>query len=192
MKQTNLTNAVSLITSAIKQTPGNNNLLIAVDGPCASGKTTLANILKEEVDCNVIPVDDFFLQPHQRTKERFEAVGENFDKERFLEEVILPLKSGKNFSYRPYDCKKEALSEAVGITRKPITVIEGVYSCHPDLNSFYDYRIFVKTDKATQLRRLKERNPLLLSRFVSEWIPLEEKYFSAFDIENKCDLVIEL
>ena len=50
--------------------------------------------------------------------------------------------------------------------------------------------IFVKTDKATQLRRLKERNPLLLSRFVSEWIPLEEKYFEGTRVYEKCTFVL--
>lgn len=193
MTQTNITNAVNSIKLALKDKSENNsNLLVAVDGPCASGKTTLSEALKNEFNCNIIPVDDFFLQPHQRTAERLNTTGGNFDRERFLKEVILPLKSGKAFSYKPFDCKKLALSTPVEIQIKPITFVEGVYSCHPELWDFYDYRIFIKTDKETQLKRLEKRSPALLNRFISEWIPMEEKYFSTFDIENKCDLIINL
>lgn len=192
MKQNNITNAADLIKSTIKDISENNNLIIAIDGPCASGKTTLTKALKEALNCNVIPVDDFFLRPHQRTRERLEAAGGNFDKERFIEEVLTPLKRGEDFSYRPFDCKKGELSSPTEIQHKSITIIEGVYSCHPDLYDFYDYRIFIKTDTDTQLKRLEERNPQLLNRFITEWIPMEEKYFTAFNIENNCDMVIEL
>ena len=193
MEQITLTNAVKAIKFALsKKQIKYNHLIIAVDGPCASGKTTLSKALKKEFDCNIIPVDDFFLQPHQRTEERLNTPGGNFDKERFINEILLPLKRGEDFAYRPYDCKTHKLSDPINIEAKPITFIEGVYSCHPELRNYYDYCIFVKTDKETQLKRLGERNPQLLDRFISEWIPMEEKYFSTFDIESKCDLVIEL
>ncbi len=35
--------------------------LIAVDGRCAAGKTTLAAQLQKDLGCNVIHMDDFFL-----------------------------------------------------------------------------------------------------------------------------------
>ena len=45
-------------------------LLVAIDGRCASGKSTLAKDLQKQLDCNVIHMDDFYLQPHQRTTKR--------------------------------------------------------------------------------------------------------------------------
>ena len=188
MTQTNLANAVNLIKATIQEFSGNGNLIIAIDGPCASGKTTLANDLKEQINCNAISVDDFFLQPHQRTQERLNTIGGNFDIERFLNEVIRPLKSNTDFSYRPFDCKTGELSAPVNIEIKPITLIEGVYSCHPELWDYYDYRIFLKTDKETQLKRLEERNPRLLNRFITEWIPMEENYFSKINIQERCSI----
>ena len=44
--------------------------IIAIDGPCASGKTTVAAKIAEEWDASVIAMDDFFLRPEQRTEER--------------------------------------------------------------------------------------------------------------------------
>lgn len=35
-------------------------LLIAIDGRCTAGKTTLASIVKEKINCNVIHMDHFF------------------------------------------------------------------------------------------------------------------------------------
>ncbi|MBQ4050287.1 MAG: hypothetical protein IJD13_01520, partial [Oscillospiraceae bacterium] len=71
---------------------------VAIDGSCASGKSTLAAALTERYDCNLFHLDDFFLRPEQRTPERFAEVGGNVDYERFQEEVLLPLKAGKAFS----------------------------------------------------------------------------------------------
>jgi len=36
-------------------------ILIAIDGQSASGKTTLGELLKEWYDCNLFHMDDFFL-----------------------------------------------------------------------------------------------------------------------------------
>lgn len=65
-------------------------VLVAIDGRCGAGKTTLAARLQAELPCRVFHMDDFFLQPYQRTPERLQAPGENVDHERFLQEVLLP------------------------------------------------------------------------------------------------------
>ena len=58
-------------------------MIIAIEGPCLSGKTTYANKLAAElsVSCNVFHMDDFFLRPEQRTEERFNIPGGNVDYE---------------------------------------------------------------------------------------------------------------
>ena len=43
-------------------------ILVAIDGKCASGKTTLGYYLKEYFNCNLFHMDDFFLQNYQRTE----------------------------------------------------------------------------------------------------------------------------
>ena len=108
-----------------------NFVTVAIDGKCTSGKTTLASQLAEIYDCNVFHMDDFFLRPEQRTPERFAEVGGNVDYERFCEEVLFPLKSGKTFSYRPFDCSTFTLAASVTVTPKKLNIIEGTYSHHP-------------------------------------------------------------
>ena len=42
-------------------------VVVAIDGNSASGKTTLAEELREEFSARVFHCDDYFLQPYQRT-----------------------------------------------------------------------------------------------------------------------------
>ncbi len=166
-------------------------VLIAVDGRCASGKTTLAKNLKEELSCNVIHMDDFFLRPEQRTVKRYDEPGGNVDRERFLTEVLQPLQTGKAFYYRPFDCHTMALSEPITVKPNAVTIIEGTYSCHPELWKFYDLHIFLTTTQEKQLDRLAKRNGANIQMFREKWIPLEERYFAAYKPEVKCEIVFE-
>ena len=86
-------------------------IIVAVDGRCGSGKTTLAARLEKDLRCAVYHMDDFFPRPEQRTEERLSQPGENVDHERFLEEVLLPLQSTRPVTYRPYLCARQQLGE---------------------------------------------------------------------------------
>jgi uridine kinase len=182
------------IVSAILLEIGNLNmpLLIAVDGRCASGKTTLAAALKKETDCSVIHADHFFLRPEQRTEERMNEAGGNIDYERLRAEVMLPLSQGKVFSYRKFDCGKMELSDEIKIEPNKIAVIEGSYSCHPELWDFYGLRIFLTAEPEEQFCRILNRGGREAAElFRRRWIPMEEKYFSRFKIRERCDLVFQ-
>lgn len=166
-------------------------IFIAIDGRCASGKTTLAERLQESLSCNVIHMDDFFLRPEKRTNERYKEPGGNVDRERFLTEVLQPLQTGKPFSYRPFDCHTMTLGEPVSITPDAVTIIEGTYSCHPALWDFYDLHIFMTTTPEKQFDRLANRNGANLAMFREKWIPLEKRYFIAYQTDKKCELVFQ-
>lgn len=167
------------------------NVLIAIDGRCGSGKTTLAGELQRRLNCSVVHMDDFYLRPCQRTPERFAEPGGNVDRERFLEEALRPLAAGKPFTFRPYDCATQSLAGPVEVVPAAVRIVEGSYSCHPLLTPWYDARIFLTLSPEEQQRRILLRNGQeKLEMFKSRWIPFEEKYFSAFDVEKKADLVL--
>ena len=160
-------------------------VIVAIDGKCTSGKTTLASQLAEIYDCNVFHMDDFFLRPEQRTPERFAEVGGNVDYERFCEEVLFSLKSGKTFSYRPFDCSTFTLAASVTVTPKKLNIIEGTYSHHPYFGNPYDLKILLTVDEETQRQRILERPAFLHKRFFEEWIPMENQYFNELNASNK-------
>lgn len=170
---------------------GNGLFKVAVEGGSASGKTTLGEMLREVYGCTVLHTDDFFLRPEQRTEERFAEVGGNFDRERFLEEVLVPLKNGNVIDYRRFDCGQMQLQSAVKIKPDKLTVIEGAYSMHPELAGYYDLSVFLDIDAGVQKERILKRNSAQMAeRFFTEWIPLENRYFSQTDAKGRCDLCV--
>lgn len=185
---TDMENLVKAINSLPKDKP----LIIGIDGRCAAGKTTLAAGLQAEIGCAVFHMDDFFLRPEQRTEKRLQTPGENVDHERFYKEVLLPLKSGKSpIVYRPYDCRRQALRGEVSVEAAAVNIVEGSYSLHSPLWEFYDLRVFLTVSPEEQMRRIILRNGRENAEvFRDRWIPLEEKYFSAFNIEGCCDFIL--
>lgn len=171
----------------LKQQSG---VIVAIDGNCASGKTSLARQLSENYDCNVFHMDDFFLRPEQRTPERYAQIGGNVDYERFREEVLLPLKAGVAFSYRPFSCSTFTLSEPVSVQPGSISIIEGTYSLHPYFGDIYDLKIRLTVSPELQRQRILERPEFLHRRFFEEWIPMENRYFEELQVSRKCDLVL--
>ncbi len=163
---------------------------VAIDGMCGSGKTRLATFLSTYYDCNVIRMDDFFLQPHQRSVKRLSEVGGNIDYVRFNEEVIKGLLSNEPFTVALYDCQTTTFNQTIEVINKPLTIIEGSYSMHPLYIDFYDILIFLKVDKSIQLERIKRRNPELYERFMNEWIPMEDQYHATFQLEARSDITI--
>ncbi len=167
-------------------------VILTIEGGSASGKSTLGSMLEDIYDCNVIHMDDFFLQPYQRTAERFAEVGGNLDRERFYTEVVEPISDNREFSYRKFDCSAMSLGESVKVEPNRLTVIEGVYSMHPFFGEYYDLSIFLDIDPELQRERILKRNPQMADRFFNEWIPYETVYFSELDIPKKCDIIINI
>lgn len=166
--------------------------LIAIDGRCASGKTTLSAELQKLISCNVIHMDHFFLPPEQRTPERLCTPGENVDHERLFTEVLIPLKKVEKVSYRPFDCKTMSFGNTIELATAEINIIEGSYSCHNALYRHYDLHIFLSVSPEEQMKRIMLRDGSEKAKiFASRWIPLEEAYFQAFSIAEKCEHCFE-
>ena len=165
--------------------------VIAIDGRCGSGKTTLAGRLAARWDCTLLHADDFFLRPEQRTSARLAQPGGNFDRERFYAEALAPLLAGRDALYRPYDCHTGCLRPPVPAPLRPVILIEGSYCCHPDLWGCYDLHVFVTAPLDIRLARLARRPGVDLAAFRTRWIPLEEAYFAAERLEERCDILVK-
>ncbi len=167
-------------------------IIIAIEGGCTSGKTTLASKLSEIYDANVIHMDDFFLPFEMRTEERMKEIGGNIDYDRFNAEVAEKIIKNETFSYSVFDCSSGKINKTVTIEPKRLNIVEGVYSMHPLFDKIYTLKVFLMINKDEQITRLKARNPEKFQRFINEWIPKENEYFSHFRIKEKCDLVLDI
>ncbi len=182
-----------LLQAIDERLPRQERLLLAIDGGSASGKTTLAALLAQRYGCPVFHMDDFFLRPEQRTPQRLAEPGGNVDRERFFSEVLQPLRQGGPAAYRRYDCQTGQLLPPVLRQAGQLNVIEGAYSMHPALAALYDLSVFLAVSPETQRRRILQREPAFKQQlFFQQWIPMENRYFQAFSIPERCDLRIEI
>ena len=166
------------------------HIVISIDGNAASGKTTLANNLANLLNAEIVNCDDFFLPEELKTDSRLNEPGGNIHYERLKEEVIDNLKKSKVISYNAFDCQTKTLKNRF-LMNKKVVIVEGAYSCHTYFENYSDFKIFLKTDPKMQSERILKRNgENMLKRFTEEWIPLENKYFKEFKIEEKADFVI--
>ena len=166
---------------------------LAIEGGSASGKSTLGALLEDIYGATLFHMDDFFLLPEMRTADRLGEPGGNVHRERFLSEVLLPLSRGEDVAYRRFDCSSGKLLAPITKRSARLTVTEGAYSTHPELRDFYNLTAFLDISPELQRARILKRNsPEVAEMHFSRWIPMEERYFSAFGVKETCDEVVEI
>lgn len=180
-----------LLTAALAQ-QSTLPLVLALDGRCGSGKTTLAAALAQRFPASIVlHTDDFYLPPAQRVDGWEHISCANMDLTRLRDEVLRPAKAGKPVSYRAYSCREGAYRPEQLLSAQPLVILEGSYSHHPLLTDRETLRVFVTCSKAEQTRRLQAREGARYANFAARWIPLEEGYFAQYGIEESADFVVD-
>lgn len=183
-----LTTKITVLLSASTTRP----VLVALDGRCGSGKTTLAGQLAEAFpDSVTIHTDDYYLPPADRMPGWENIPCANMDLRRLRAEVLEPARARSGFAYKAYSCREGAYLPPVTCAPAQLVLIEGSYSHHPSLADCYDLRIFITCSKAEQSRRLQAREGARYAAFVERWIPLEEGYFAKYAIPQSADLILD-
>ncbi len=180
-----------ILTAALDQHP-TKPLVLALDGRCGSGKTTLANALARQFPASVVlRTDDFYLPPTQRAHGWEQTPCANMDLARLRDEALRPAYAGQPVQYRAYSCREGAYQPAQELPTQPLVILEGSYSHHPLLTGYETLRVFVTCSKEEQTRRLQEREGERYANFAARWIPLEEGYFAKYQIAENADFVVD-
>lgn len=165
--------------------------IIAIDGRAASGKSTLADDLKLVLNGSIVHIDDFFLPPELRTKERYAKPGGNIHYERFKSEILPMLNHPNAFSYRIFNCHDMNYGRHRSVEESKWRIVEGAYSHHPYFEEYADIKVFSDICSEKQMERIRKRNgEQIAERFRTEWIPLEENYYKYYQIKEHSDIVI--
>lgn len=191
MTSNSLTPIINSIT-ALLSTAAGRPILIALDGRCGSGKTTLAAQLAERFPgSRTIHTDDYYLPPAPAGA----GVGNTPLRQHGFKAPAgrgaEPRPAGQPFSYLAYSCREGAYLPPVSCQPARLVIVEGSYSHHPALADCYDLRVFVTCSKAEQTRRLQAREGARYPAFAQRWIPLEEGYFAKYSIEESADLILD-
>ena len=166
--------------------------VISIDGPCGGGKTTLATEIEKELGFNILHMDDFYLPFQERDKNWMNIVAGHMDFNRLIENVLEPYKYGKKTNYVSYDCHSDKYLQEIPIDLDKILILEGSYTSHPILDKYVALKVFVDIDKDEQVKRLTKRNPDVVDKFLSMWVPFENRYFEELKIKENSDVVVRV
>lgn len=181
----------SILAAALAQQP-TKPLVLALDGRCGSGKTTLAGRLAQQFPASItLHTDDFYLPPAQRAPGWEHTPCANMDLARLRDEALRPAYMGQAAPYRPYSCREGAYQPMQELAAQPLVILEGSYSHHPLLAEYETIRVFITCSKEEQTRRLQAREGERYENFAARWIPLEEGYFAQCRIEETADFIID-
>ena len=117
----------------------------------------------------------------------------NMDLKRLRTQVLEPLRRGERAEYRPFVCRTGEFGQGIWLTGGALAIVEGSYSHHPALTGAYDLNIFLTCSREAQEKRIlaREGDEVRFDRFRQIWMPLEERYFQTYAIQEKADLVFD-
>lgn len=184
---------------------------VAVDGPDAAGKTTIADELLGPLNDrgrSVIRAGiDGWHRP-QAVRYRRGALSpegyyyDSFDLEALRSRLLLPLGPGGDrryvtamFDSRSDSYRNEPRSEAI---EDAVLVFDGVFLLRPELNGCWDFRILLHADFDEVVRRARERDGALFGsaaaaeeRYRTRYLPGQRIYFRSVRPWRHADVVVD-
>lgn len=163
----------------------NKTLLVAIDGRGGSGKSTLAENLKNRLENVIIVHLDDFAYPMGGA-----------DRQRLLEQVILPLKENKLTKYQKRDFETKELTTWHEIKPGGIVIIEGVITLHDLLVKYYDFKIWIECPAELGFQRGLKRDREIYKvdtekEWKENWMPEEAKAIEEQKPREKADYIVD-
>lgn len=198
------------LAGLITQTRPAQLLRVAVDGPDAAGKTTLAGELADRLtgqrDVIRAGIDGF----HRPRAERYRrgdlspegAYHDTFDYDAVRAVLLDPLGPGGSRQYRTavFDHHSDTPAEPPPRLAPPgaVLLFEGVFLLRPQLRDCWDIAIFVDADPDEVLRRALVRDTPLMGgpvrvreRYQRRYLPAQQLYRADATPETSADVVID-
>ena len=169
---------------------GGGRVLAALDGPCASGKTTLAGQAARQLGCPLVHMDDFFLPPARKTPARLAQPGGNVDWERVRDQVLAPCPGESPPGSPPTAAIPGRMGPRCPSPPPPWCWWRGSTPSTPPCGTSTASESSGGPWPVRRARLLDRGGPELLARFQGEWVPLEDRYFQACRVRDCCQLVL--
>jgi len=198
------------LAGAIESVTAAHPLRVAVDGPPAAGKTTLADelarLLRSRGRAVIRTSAEGFQLPRAQRYRRGEFSPEanyydSFDYDTLRRVLLDPLGPGGDRRYQPavYDLDTDtALSPPV--TTAPadaVLLLDGVFLLRPELIDRWDLSIFVSAafEQAVERARIRDLTRLgsaaeVERRFRTRYIPAQKHYFATARPADHADIIV--
>jgi len=191
-----------------KKTP----VLVCIDGVDGSGKTCFANSLKNEIQSthrNIVlcSVDNFHhpkLRRYQKGKDS--PIGfykDSYNYSQLISNVLLPFTRGEGYykdSILNVDRNVPTNANPKMVLKNSILIVEGIFLQRPELEGYWDLKIFLEIDFKLALNRNIYRaldNEAstdiegLISRYKKRYMPGQKLYFKEAQPKKNADIVID-
>ena len=171
-------------------------LLVAIDGLGGAGKSTLAQLLEQQLktlgwSVAVVKHDDFYLPSNQRENQTKKTIGSDFDWKRLRDQVLIPIREGWSAHYQRYDWETDFLAEWHTISASDVVLVEGVYTMRCELTDLYDLKIWVECPRAIRLARgIARDGEKARSIWEQDWMPKEDYYVKTHLPRERADLSV--
>lgn len=165
------------------------HVIVAVSGFGGSGKTTLAEKIKNHFPSSTwVQLDNFLIDHGQG-----DGWAGGYDWDRF-EKVLRGIKDGKDLHYQAYDWHKDALTDWYIDEELPqLIIVEGVRILQPKLISYFDISLWIECDINTATARGIARDrqnwkdksdqeglEAHLQTWSKVWVPKEKEFYKEF------------
>lgn len=204
---------IGRLAEAIESVTPAHPLRVAIDGPPASGKTTLADelaVVLRAQDRHVIraTIDDFLFPRAQRYRRgQYSAEGCYFDAHDHaaLRRVVLdPLGPGgdRRFQHAVYDRDTDTPSSPPTATApaNAVLLFDGVFLLRPELIDRWELRIFVSVPFEQTVDRARDRGTALAGPTADtaeierlwrgRYIPSQQLYFATARPTDHADIIV--
>ena len=176
----NLTNITELIKE--KYNP-QKTFIIGIDGLGGAGKSTISAALaellsKESYNITLLHIDDFIHPKSVRYNDNYSQwecyYNLQWRYDYLINEIVMPIKSGSDFNkdIELYDKDNDTyffLNAVIPIGS--IVIIEGIFLQRQELNSIFDYMIYIDIPEETRLERVLDRD-----RYIGNKQQIKDKY----------------
>jgi uridine kinase len=199
------------LASRIIQIEQPHPIRVAIDGPDAAGKTTLAQELVAPLQAHGRPVIrasiDSFHNPAPTRYRRGDSSPEGYYQDSFnygalTEFLLAPLGLGGSRQYRSsvFDHHTDSAVEApIRVAEvNAVLLFDGVFLLRPELMGYWDFTIFVEADFETTLARAEQRDAILLGRveevrkrYEQRYIPGQKLYYAETRPKERADVIID-
>lgn len=183
--------------------PGHLPLFVGIDGRSGAGKSTLAETVSKDLagQMTVIEGDDFYAGGSAEVWDRrtaAEQVDRVIDWPR-QRNVLEQLRQEGAAEWHPFDWDANGwdsdtvplASTPALIRAAPVIVLEGAYSCRPELHDLLDLRILLEAPPAVRHTQLLAREgDSYLADWKSRWAAAEDHYFRTVMPPERFDLVL--
>jgi uridine kinase len=201
-----LDDLLAMLVAQVAQQPGP-RVLVALDGPDAAGKTTMADALAQRLPGQVLRASiDGFHRPHEHRLRRGFLSPEGYYRDSFdydaLRRLLLePFRSGEHeVVAQTFDSRSETGTppEPVHVEDHAILLFDGVFLLRPELRDQWDLSIYLHVEPDVTLARARERDLDLFGseaevelRYGQRYIPGQALYRDEADPMSVASMLVD-